>query len=467
MVTGKKKYIIASIFILALGGYLILQFYPHRHDEKAEDKILYTCPMHPQIVQDKPGDCPICGMKLIPMINKKENPEKAEKKIMYRSTMNAGEISDKPGKDSMGMEMVPFDVNADKESAKGGADANAIPGLAPVTIASEKRIMMGLDFETIKIRNMFKEIRTSTKIVQDETRQFRVTTKVGGYVENLYVNQTGQYVKKGAPLLSIYSPELLAAQQEYLSAIRAQGKLAGMDQSMAGSIGDIADSARERLRLLDITGAQIERIKNSGRVTRDVTLYSPASGYVMEKTVLKGQKIMQNDALMTIVDLSRVWGEADIYESDIPYVRTGMSAELTLSYWPGRIFKGKITFLSPFLDPEARTLKARIEIPNSDLVLKPNMFADAKISYAIGERIAVPESAVMRTGTRDYVFIEGDHDLIVPYEVKLGMRSGDGYYEVLSGLKKGERVVISANFLVDSESSLKAAFKSATSELKK
>jgi len=448
--------------VAALGVFLILQFYPHKHDGKVEEKILYTCPMHPQIVQDKPGDCPICGMKLVPMEKEKK---KTEKKVMYKSTMNPGEISDKPGKDSMGMDMVPYEV----DEGGGGVESvtGSIPGLAPVTISNEKRVMMGLNFETINTRNMYKEIRTSTKIVQDETRQFRVTTKVSGYIENLYVNQTGQYVKKGAPLLSIYSPELLAAQQEYLSAIKAQGRLSGMDQSMAGSIGDIAESARERLRLLDITDAQIDKIKNTGQVTRAVTLYSPASGYVLEKTVLKGQKIMENDALMVIVDLTRVWGEADIYESDIPYVRTGMSAELTLSYWPGKVFKGKITFLSPILDPEARTLKARIEIPNSDLVLKPNMFADAKINYAIGERIAVPESAVMRTGTRDYVFIEGDHELIVPYQIKIGMRSGDGYYEVLSGLKKGERVVISANFLVDSESSLKAAFKAATSSQNK
>ncbi len=463
MSKSKGKYIIALLLVLSLGGYLVLNYYPHRHDGKVEDKVLYTCPMHPQIVQDKPGDCPICGMKLVPLIKEKEKEK--EKKTRYRSTMNPGETNDRPGKDSMGMEMVPYTV--EDEDSVSGSDSGGITGLAPVTISKEKRVIMGLDFETIRYRTMVREIRTSTKIVQDETRQYKVTTKVGGYVENLYVNQTGQYVKKGAPLLSIYSPELLAAQQEYLSAINAQSKLSGMDQSMSGSIGDIARSARERLKLLDITDAQIDSIKNSGSIKRDITLYSPASGYVTEKTVLKGQKIQENDSLMTIVDLSRVWGEADIYETDIPFVRTGMQAELTLNYWPGKIFRGRITFLSPILDPQTRTLKARIEIPNSDLVLKPNMFADAKLKYSIGERLAVSESAVMRTGVRDYVFIEGDHDLIVPYSVKLGMRSGDGYYEVLSGLKKGERVVVSANFLVDSESSLKAAFKSATSELKK
>ena len=462
MRSSKRRYMVAVLLIVALGGYMVLHYYPHRHDGKTENKILYTCPMHPQIIQDTPGDCPICGMKLVPLVKEKKP---ADKKVMYKSTMLPGEVSDKPGKDSMGMDMVPFDVEDDSGGTADGS--SSISGLAPVTISNEKRVMMGLDFETVKYRDMVKEIRTSTKIVQDETRQYRVTTKVGGYIENLYVNQTGQFVKKGSPLLSIYSPELLAAQQEYLSAINAQSKLSGMDQSMSGSIGDIAQSARERLRLLDITDEQIDKIKSSGSIKRDVTLYSPASGYVMEKTILKGQKIQENDSLMTIVDLTSVWGEADIYETDIPYVHKGMSAELTLSYWPGKVFKGKITFLSPVLDPQARTLKARIEIPNGDLVLKPNMFADAKLKYTIGERLAVPESAVMRTGTRDYVFIEGDHEMVVPYAVKLGMRSGDGYYEVISGLKNGERVVISANFLVDSESSLKAAFKSATSELKK
>lgn len=459
MKAGRKKYVIAAVSVLILGGYLVSSYYPHGHDENEKNKTLYVCPMHPQIVQDKPGDCPICGMALVLM--EKEKPSGAVKKTMYRSPVNQNEVSDRPGRDSAGMEMVPFTVGDDNGAA--GGEANSLPGLAPVTISNEKQVMMGLDFEMIKTRNMFREVRTSAKIVQDETRQYRVTTKVGGYIENLYVNQTGQFVKRGAPLLSIYSPELLAAQQEYLSAVRAQGRLSGMDQSMSGSIGDIAESARERLRLLDITDAQIDKIKSTGRVTRTVTLYSPASGYVMEKTVLKGQKIMENDSLMVIVDLSRVWGEADIYETDIPYIKTGMPAEVTLSYWPGKVFRGRITFLSPVLDPQSRTLKARIEIPNGEMLLKPNMFADAKLSYSIGERLAVPESAVMRTGTRDYVFIEGESDLIIPYEVKLGMRSGDGYFEVLSGLKKGERVVMSANFLVDSESSLKAAFKSASS----
>lgn len=438
--------------LTAIGVFLVLQTLHHGGDG-TEIKQLYTCPMHPQIVQDKPGDCPICGMKLVPMKKEEKRGEK-EKRLMYRSTMNPNEVSDKPGKDSMGMEMVPFKPGGDDEEIKTPA------GLAPVTISKEKREMIGLAFDEVKKRDIRKEIKTSVRIAPDETRQFKVTTKVSGWVEKLYVNQTGQFVKRGSPLLSVYSPELLSAQQEYLSALKAKTRFTG-DDDMSGSMDEIEKAARERLRLLDVSNAQIERIRNTGTVERTAVLYAPASGYVTEKMVLQGQKIMMNDALMVIVDLSRVWGEIDIHESDLPYVKTGMAVVVTLSHWQDKTFKGRVSFLNPFMDPETRVLKARVEIPNQGLVLKPNMYGDAKLSYNIGKKTAVSERAVMQTGERNYVFIKGKGDLIVPYEVKLGVRSGDGYYEIVSGLKQGEMVVTSANFLVDSESSLKAAFKEA------
>jgi RND family efflux transporter MFP subunit len=274
--------------------------------------------------------------------------------------------------------------------------------------------MLGIAFETAARRSLSREIRTTVRIVPDETRLFKVTTKVGGWIEKLFVNQTGQFVRKGNPLLSIYSPELVSAEQEYLSAVKARAKIAGTsDSGITESLAEFERAAKERLLLYDLTEGQVERIKNSGKPERAVTLYSPATGYVAEKSALAGQKIMANDALMVIVDLSRVWGEADIYESDLPYVRTGMPVEVTLPYWPGKIFRGRITFLNPFLSAETRTLKARIEIPNPDLVLKPQMFGDARLSYSIGTRIAVPESAVMRSGVRDYVFVEGKEGAIV------------------------------------------------------
>ncbi len=453
----KWKIIIAVIAVLVTGGYFLISYLPMGHEShQVEQKQLYTCPMHPQIVRDKPGECPICGMKLVTIKNEKKHKEK---KTMYRSSMNPKEVSDKPGKDSMGMEMVPFEIGGEED------DSITPSGLAPVAITKDKREMIGLSFEEVKIRNIRREIRASVRIVPDETRQFRVMTKVSGWVEKLYVNQTGQFVKRGSPLLSVYSPELLSAQQEYLSTVKARRKLKDeLDPEMPGSMDEIEKATHERLRLLDISDAQIERIRAGGRVERAVTLHAPSSGYVTEKMVLQGQKIMMNDALMVIVDLSRVWGEIDIHETDLPYVKIGMPVEVTLSYWQGKSFKGRISFLNPFMDPESRVLKARIEIPNTGLVLKPNMYGDAVLSYTVGKKLAVSEQAVMQTGVRNYVFIEGKGDLIVPDEVKIGTRSSDGYYEVISGLKGGEKVVTSANFLIDSESSLKAAFKSASGQ---
>lgn len=444
-----KKSLIRTIWILLAVLLLITAVACGRKaSEKAAQPQQYHCPMHPSFIADKPGDCAICGMKLVPMEKKAAAPTK---KTLYRSTMNPNEISDKPGKDSMGMEMVPF------ASETPGAGAAGITGLASVAISPENRKRMNLKLATAEMKNLSRSLRTSARIVADETRLFRVTAKIDGYVEKLFVNATGQRVRRGQPLLSIYSPDLVASQQEFLSALAVAKQMGQSPDPLAAESGrGLLDAARRRLKLWDISDAQIERLEKSGRVEKALTLAAPAGGYVSEKMVLAGQKIMAGEMLMVVVDLSDVWAEADLYESDAAYVKVGMKADLTLPFLPGRSFPGRISFLNPFLDAASRTLKARLEVANPDLLLKPEMYGDITLTLDFGEKLAIPESAVMRTGERNYVFVDDGAGNLAPVQIQIGIQSGDDL-EVISGLKRGDRVVAAANFLVDSESSLKAA----------
>jgi len=370
----------------------------------------YICPMHPAVVSDRPGECPICGMDL----------------VLAESIAT---------------------------SSSAGSPTGQIPGLATVTMTPEARQRMGLSLDTIGMRPLVRSLRTSARIVADESRAVRVTTKVEGWVESLYVGFVGQAVKKGDPLLSIYSPDLLSAQQEYLIAVKAKAV------ASEGRGDALLAAARRRLQLRDITDEQIAQLEKRGEPLKALTLYAPASGRVTEKSVLAGQKIIPGEPLLVLTDFSVVWGVADIYESDLPFVQEGALMEISLPFWPGKSFKGTISYVSPTLDPVTRTVKVRLDIPNPELLLKPEMYAEARLSYSLGEQLAIPEAAVMRTGEHSYAFREGGGGELIPVEVGLGARV-EGYYEVLAGLKAGDRVVTSANFLVDSESSIRAALES-------
>jgi membrane fusion protein, copper/silver efflux system len=449
-----KKIVVFSVIVVLIVSIALWVACGRKGPGGETGRQMYQCPMHPDYTSDKPGNCPICGMNLVPVKTVKESgvrPVRAVKKTMFRSSMNPNEVSDKPGKDSMGMEMVPFEMETKSP------EAGSVPGLTAVTILPEHREHMRLAFGVVETRSLSRSVRTSARIVADETKLFRTTAKMDGYVEKLFVNATGQAVRRGQPLLSIYSPELVASQQEFLSALAAAEELGrSPEPAMAERGRSLVDAARRRLKLWDISDAQIDQLQKSGKVEKALVLHAPANGYVSEKMVLAGQKIMAGEPLMVVADLSTVWAEVDIYESDLPYVKVGMAAELTFPFWSGKKIGSRIGFLNPFLDAMSRTLKARLEIPNPDLTLKPDMYGEVSLFYDFGQRVVVPEPAVMRTGARNYVFREGGDWSLTPIEVQLGVR-GDGYIEVVSGLKTGDRVVTSANFLVDSESSLKAA----------
>lgn len=447
----KTKLFILVAFLILGAGFTLLPLGCSRSNsgQQSAKTSKYHCPMHPTVVSDKPGDCPICGMKLVPM-DEGQNKVTATptKKTMYRSTMNPKEISAKPGKDSMGMDMEAFEIE--------GNDSSPVPGLATVSLMPDARKRMGLTIGTVEKHPMARTIRTSARIAVDETRLYRVTTKVEGWVDKLFVSISGQAVRQGDPLLAIYSPQLVSAQQEYLSALQAEGTLSAGTGDAAQGAKSLMESARQRLQLWDVSDEQIARLEKTHQVEKTLTLYSPANGYVTEKNVLAGQKIMTGESLMVVADLSVVWGDADLYESDLPYVKTGMPMDLTFPYWPEKKFSGKVSFISPSLDKDTRTLKIRLEIHNPESMLKLEMYAMANLNYPLGEKLVAPESAIMRTGERNYAFRESGDGKLVPVIVTIGLRS-EGYYEILSGLNEGDRVVTSANFLVDSESSMRAA----------
>jgi multidrug efflux pump subunit AcrA (membrane-fusion protein) len=366
--------------------------------------------------------------------------------------MNPSEVSDKPGKDSMGMEMVAEEVEPPIE---GGAPA--VPGRAPIRLDGERRQIVGVRTTAVERRPLIRTIGTVGRVTVDETSLRHVHTKIAGWVERLFVNATGESVKEGQPLLTIYSPDLVATGQEYLLALRARDRLSGSTLPSVKSSGDdLVESARRRLLLFDITPAEIEAMVTAGEAPRTSTLYAPVSGRILTRDVTQGQKIDPGMNLLEIADLTRVWVLADVYEYELPFVHEGQRATMTLSYLPGRTFEGRISLVYPMLSETTRTVKVRLEFANTDASLKPEMFAHVEIRSDLGTKIVVPATAVISTGERDLVFVKRGEGTYEPREVKLGVRLPDAF-EVLEGLSEGEEVVVSGNFLLDSESSIKAA----------
>jgi Cu(I)/Ag(I) efflux system membrane fusion protein len=340
-----------------------------------------------------------------------------------------------------------------------------------VEIPSDKQQMLGVKTSEVKVRSLTRVVRTVGMVDYDERRLSTINTKFEGWIEKLYVDYSGKYVKKGEPLADIYSPELLATQREFLNVLKWANRRNTPSTAPSGSNYDIAggaavsdmlakdadvlvEAAEQRLRLWDISDSLIRRIEESGKPVRALTLYSPASGYVIQKTALQGMKVTAGEKLFDLADLSMVWIIADVYESELALVKPGERATISLSYFPGREFPSRIDYIYPYVSGQTRTVKVRFEMPNYEGRLKPLMYTNVEVKIGLGKKLSIPDDAVLDTGTRQIVYVDRGEGNFEPREVLLGVRAG-GLREVLKGLKAGEKVASSATFLIDSEAQMK------------
>jgi Cu(I)/Ag(I) efflux system membrane fusion protein len=433
----KNIVILVLLALVALAGAGI-HFASKRPSVIDSQQTLYTCGMHTQIIKDKPGLCPICGMKLMP-IRKQPSPPRSvvsgkngvDRKVKYyKSTMMLGEISQAPRKDSMGMDMVPV--------YEGEDDSGAI-SIDPVTTQN-----MGLRTAVVTKGPLRRNIRTVGAIDFNETALSEVTTKFKGWIEKLYVDSTGQQVHKGEPLFEIYSPDLYSAQNEYILA------------STRG-IGP-KESALTKLKYYDVSAEQIAELETSKQAKKTLSISAPRDGIVVEKMAVEGQMVEAGMKLYRVADLSTVWVQSQVYEQDLGFIKLGQEAVVSLSYLPDRKFRGRVTYIYPTVDEKTRTAKVRMEFHNPGFFLKPGMFATVQIESELeAEAVLVPDMAVLRSGEKNTVFIALDGGKFEPRTVTIGARSENNAYQVLSGLKEGERVVTSGQFMLDSESQLREA----------
>ena len=457
---------IVAVIALAVGVTLsgrVSAFFQHEHSGAqtttpgTERKVLFWYDaMSPQHHYDKLGKAPD-GMDLVPQYAEKNsaapttNPStpSGERNILFwYDPMHPAYKSDKPGiAPDCGMQLVP--KYAEDETAKMPAGT--------VKIASDKQQLIGVRTEVVDRQSLVRSVRTTGQLTSDETKVAHVHVKTSGYLDKVYVDYIGQLVKKGQPLFTLYSPDLVATEEEYLIAKRG-AKDMGSSQFPEVSQGSqsLLSSTRERLKLWDISDEQIKKLDESGEVTKTLTFYSPTSGFVTDRKAFPQTAITSDMDLYVISDLSTIWVNADVYEYEVPFVKVGQTAEIELSYYAGKTYTGKITYIYPSVDPVSHTVKVRIELPNPNFDLKPQMIANVQLKINYGKQILVTQEAVMDSGDKQYVFVVHDGGVFEPRVIQMGSKL-EGKVVVLSGLNAGETIVTSGNFLVDSESRLKSA----------
>ncbi len=379
--------------------------------------------------------------------------------VMQRRVLIAGVILIAGG----GIAWAVFSSRGDArgEQAPGGAASGGMAGMdmsgggnGSVTLSGDQMRTFSVALGIVERRMLEDAVRTVGSVTIDETRVAQVATRVGGFIERLYVDFTGQPVRRGQPLLDIYSPELLAAQQELLLAAQLEANIGHSPvPGVPVNATNLVAAAKRRFALWDVSDAQVNEVLRTGRTRRTMTLFAPSSGIVTEKKVVRGQSVVPGEHMYTIVDLSRVWVEAEIREADIARVRVGSGADVEVTGIPGRTFKGRVEYVAPMVQGDSRTVRARVAVANTAGLLKPGMYATVRLLTPTRMALTVPSSAILHTGERALVFVDMGGGKLMPHEIESGRVAGD-YTEVLSGVDAGQRVVTSAQFLLDSESNL-------------
>ena len=447
--------LLAVIVLLAVtfaGGY-VLRATRHANAQAGGRRILYYVdPMHPAYKSDKPGIAPDCGMKLEPVYSDEgAAPAPAAQKVLYyRDPQQQDYKSDKPG-------LNPETGNTLEPVYATPAASSLPPGA--IKISPERQQLIGVTFATVETGGASRAIRTVGKVAADETRIGHVHTRIDGWIEKVFVDFTGAVVQKGQPMLTIYSPEMLASQQELLLAERARDLMASNPLASASQHGDsLFEAAKRRLQLWDLSEDQIQQVLRTGQPIRNITVHAPMSGFITERNAYPNQKVTPDSDLYTITDLSRVWIMADVFESDIMAIKGGQVAHVTFANGSAPPIVARVTYVQPQVDPMTRTLQVRLEAVNPAMRMKPDMFVSVEFGVATTPQVTIPADALLDTGDRQTVFVDLGNGYLEPRAVVAGERFGDRV-AIKSGLSAGERVVASGTFLIDSESQLKAAAK--------
>src|SRR5438445_2898249 len=408
----------------------------------------YTCTMHPSVKsQDPKGKSPICGMGLVPVMKKGGGETKPAASPQMQATRSRGEKQ--PGQ-MQGMEGMPGMPGTKPEAATQGAQTREF--VVPV----ERQQQIGVTYAKVERKPLAHTIRSVGAIVPDRGRNSQFVSRVDGYVQKLHVTSPGEIVEKDAPLLSIYSPDLLTTEREFVELLRMRDE--AKSKGARETPERLIESAKRRLQLWNVTKEQIAELQRTRRATDTITLLSPFRGVVQSVPVEQGKSVKIGDLLVEVADLSLVWVWADFYENELSMLQAGQKIAVTAKSYPGEKFDGTISLINPFIDETKRTAKVRIDIPNADFKLRPGMYVNAELEMDMGEALTIPVSAVMPTGTRSIVFVDKGEGKLEPHIVQLGTKYGD-IYEVKSGLQENERVVASANFLIDAESKVQGALR--------